>query len=568
MMIFNKRLYRAAAALALVPVLAFSACSGGGDESPVEDGNQSGPGPVLQLYNGASGQFVENYNPFSPTVLAGVQGMIYEPLFYFNNLAPAGTAPEPLLGESYEVNADGSEITVALRTGVTWRDGEPLTAEDVAFSFNLVRDNDELNTTGNAPAAEVTGQDAVTLTFDSPSFPDVPNVLGATYVVPQHIWESVSDPATNVNADPVGSGPLQLSEFTAQSVLLEPNPGYREGDSVRVGGVRYLSLSGNQAATDQLLAGNLDWAGVFIPDVDRVFANNDDLSYTASTSQQIMLATCSNADLGCEGPQTSSSVRNAISAAMDRSQINQLAYYGKGSEISPTYALLGRDAQFLAPQNAQPAPMAPDVARGQQILEDDGWARGSDGIYAKDGERLSLSVLVTTGYTDYIATLDTMTQQLQAAGIEIVPQQVANNDILSRLSSGEFEVAISGIFQGPVGDPYYVYANNFDSANTAPVGESGNPYGNVARVSDPVIDQAIETAAATDDPAARAEAYVPLHEILIEEVPYIPILNNVSFASFSSANYTGWPSAEDPYAPAGPSGVGAAQVLTRLEPAS
>lgn len=555
---------RAAWAALAVTGLALAGCTGSSDDP---DGETDASAGILSVYGGASGQFVENYNPFSPTVLSNVQGMIYEPLFFFNNLAPLDTPAVPILGESYEFNEDGTVLTVTLQQGVEWSDGEPVTAEDVAFSFNLVRDNPELDTTGNAPAAEVVDDSTVTLTFERPSFTDGPSVLGSGWIVPEHVWADVDDPVTNVNADPVGSGPLTAGDFTAQSYVLERNENYRDADSLAVDGIRLLSLSGNQAATDQLLTGQLDWAGIFIPDVENVLAQHPDVAYGPTGSQQVVLTTCSNTDLGCTGPQTSQVVRQAISAAIDRNQVNQLAYYGLGTPISPTFAILGRDDALLAPEYADPLPETADVEAAQALLEGDGWELGSDGVYAKDGERLSMDVGVTSGYTDYIAALDVITEQLAAAGIEINVGQAANAEILDARGRGQFEIMIDGVFQGPVADPYYVYNTIFNSANTAPVGESGNPYGNVARFSDPDVDAAIAEAGATEDLEVKAEAYQRIHDVVVEDLPYIPIVNNPAFAEYSTATLQGWPTADDQYAPVGPGGVSAAQILLRLQPA-
>lgn len=567
MMIFRKLRGRTLLASAGVLMLAMTGCSDGGNDPTGNAGRDGGPGPVLSVYNGASGQFVENYNPLSPTVLSGVQGMVYEPLFHFNNLASLETPADPLLGEKYAFDAAGTRLSVTLKSGVKWSDGQAFTAKDVAFTFNLIRRTPELNTTGNAPKATAVDDTRVTLTFDAPSFTDGPSILGTTYIVPEHLWKSKKTPATDINANPVGTGPMKVSQFTAQSYLLERNASFRAADKLKVAGVRVFSLSGNQAATDKLLAKELDWAGIFIPNVDKVLRAVPEVSYSATGSQQVVLNTCANAALGCTGPQTSKAVRQAIYYAMNRDQINQLAYFGKGSKISPTFALLDRDQKFLSPATADAAPMSPDLARAQQLLEADGWAKGSDGIYAKDGKRLSMTALVTTGYTDYIATLEAMTQQLKAAGIEIKAQQVANNDNLSTQSLGKFQLAISGLFQGPVGDPYYIYGNSFSTSRTAPVGKSANPYHNVSRFSDPVVDAAVKQAAGTGKIETKAAAYAKIQAVIVDQMPYIPVLNNVSFAEFSRANYDGWPTYENQYASASPgSAPGNGLVLTKLQP--
>lgn len=517
--------------------LALAGCSSSGTTKTGTAQGGAG-GPILQAYRGASGQFVENYNPLSPTALGDVNGLIYERLFFFNNLTALGTPPTSELGKSYTLDKTGKILKVELQSGVKWSDGQAFTAKDVAYTFNLIRKTPALNTTGNAPAATATGDLSVTLTFDSPGFADTPTVLGSP-IVPEHIFSKMKDVTTDVNKNPVGTGPMKLDSFTAQSYLFSKSDTFRDAAKVAPKGVRYFSLSGNEAATNKLLAGDLDWAGIFIPDVDKVTKPYPNLHSQPTTNQQVQLTTCSNAKLGCTGPQTDPAVRQAMAAAIDRDQVNKLAYYGKGIAISPTFALSKRDEKFIDPK-FQPEPMRPDVAKAKSLLEADGWALGSDGIYAKAGQRLSMDVIVTAGYTDYIAALDIIKSNLAKAGIEIKPQQQANAEVLSARSLGKFQMAIDGMFEGPVGDPYYIYNGRFSSATVAPVGTASNPYGDLAKFSSPIVDAAIKAAGSTEDVDVKAVQYKKIQAIIVPDLPYIPIINNQGFGMYSDANYTGW----------------------------
>ena len=525
-----------------VAVLGVTGCSGNPSGSSPPPGQGSGTGPELEVYRGGSGQFVENYNPLSPTVLGDVNGMIYERLFFFDNSAPLGTAPTPELGASYQFDSSGKILTVTLKDKINWSDGQPFTADDVAYTFNTVRKTPALNTTGNAPKAVATAPNKVTLTFDSPGFADAPTVL-AYPIVPKHIFSKMKNVTTDPNKNPVGTGPMKLKSFTNQSYSFTKSNSFRDAANVHVPGLRYFSLSGNEAATNKLIAGQLDWAGINIPDVAKVLKPFPNLHWKptgATTDQQVVLTTCANAALGCTGPQTDPAVRRAIAAAIDRNQVNKLAYFGRGVAISPTFGLPGRDDQFIK-KDYPPFPMQADVAKAKSLLEADGWALGSDGIYAKDGQRLSLPVLVVSGYTDYISALDIIKQQLKTAGIEIDPQQQANAEVISARGLGKFKMTIDGVFQGPVGDPYYIYQNNFSSRNTAKVGDSSNPYGNVSRFSDTAVDAALKTAGSTQDLKVKAKQYALIQDKIVPNLPYIPVIDNQgSPANYSTTNYTGW----------------------------
>ena len=530
------------AMFAAAAVLALTGCT-----APNNSGRKH---HVLSVYNGISGQFVENFNPLLPTVLGSIRGMVFEPLFAFDRLAPLGTKPAPLLGKDYKFNVDGTVISVTTKKNVKWSDGTAFSARDVAYTFNLIRARPELETSGNTPAPKASDDTHLTLIFDRPSFTDAPTALGLTYIVPEHLWSKKANPVTDTNKNPVGTAPMALSSFTSQSYLLKRSKTYRDADSVQVDGVRVYSLSGNEAAANKLLAGELDWTSIFVPNIDKVLSASPDLAYSPTGSQQVVLSTCSNADLGCTGPQTSVAVRWAISAAINREQVSKLAYFGKAREISPTFALLDRDEQFIAKSERGALPMIADIAKAKRLLEGDGWKMGADGFYAKGGQSLSMSVVVISGYTDYITSLDIIAEQLKKAGIRLVPHQVANNDATSVQGLGNFQLAVTGIFQGPVGDPYYVYDKYFNSKNTGRVGTSVGS--NIVRFSNPIVDAALRDASATDDVDAKAAAYAKIQQIITEDLPHIPIVNNISFTEFATSHFSGFPSENSPLATVGP----------------
>src|SRR5215510_7568007 len=203
----------AAGALAL----AVAACS--------SSGNQSGSG------NAASGKTLviestsvtapsQNFNPYVQSATgfsAQATGLIYEPLYIFNIMNPT-SQPTPMLASGQPTWSNGGKtLTVPIRSGVTWNDGKPLTASDVAFTYNLVKKNPTLYT-ASAPlvtSATATSPTSVTLNFASPQFANL-FLIGQVYIVPQHVWSSV----TYTDANPVGSGPYMLQTYSSPGFLL------------------------------------------------------------------------------------------------------------------------------------------------------------------------------------------------------------------------------------------------------------------------------------------------------------------------------------------------------------
>lgn len=531
-------------AVGTIPI-ALAAC---GQTSNLETGGGAdGEKKTILTTNATEATLTRNLNPHSPSVIPMVQGLIYETLFYFNPLKPIDQEPLPQLGESFEWNEDGTALTVTVRQGVTWTDGEAFTAGDVAFTFNKVRDTDALNAGGTAPSAEATDDTTVVITYAEPSYLEGPNALARTWIIPEHLFTDVEDLATYANEEPVGTGAFQLEDFSPESYLLMANTNYWEEGRPGIDGVRAITTSGNQSATDQWLAGDIDYMSAAIPNLEEHVEKNSDLAYTNTGISQMALMAASNPELGCEGPQTDVAVRKALYYGMDREQLSKLAFFGLGADISPSFALPERDVDFIdpsidvAPWNAQP-----DQAK--KVLEDAGYALGDDGIYVKGDVRVSMTISCPTGWSDFVTALDTLAQQYKEIGIELIPQQVSVNEWNDAKAKGTFQLVIDSVGQGPAPDPYYPYRNHFSTENTVPVGENGNPYHNVTRFSDPEVDAALGAAAATDDPEVKKEHYFLVQQRLAEVMPAIPVLIGSSLTEYNTSRATGWPTEDDLYA--------------------
>ncbi len=536
-----------------VTVAAGCAASGGGQADD-----------TLVVYTGQAGDFQLNFNPYAPTQIEG-PGTIYEPLFFFN--IAKDQPPKPLLGKEFAWNSDGTELSITLRDDATWSDGQKFTAKDVVFTLGMVAKTPAMNKTGFKGTATAVDDTHVVVRFPEPSYMDGPQVLGQLWIMPEHIWKNYPTPATEVNQNPVGTGPFTLGEFKAQSFTLKANSRYWGGEPA-VKQVRYLSLSGNQAGVDALKAGSVDWQTGPIPDIKDIEKNYPGYKAITLPLNQVSLFTCSNAQLGCQGAQTDPAVRRAIYHGMNRTQINSLAFQNVNSEMSPGYALLPRDNALVSDElTDRTAPMDPDVAKADQLLTSAGWAKGADGIYAKDGKPLALTVKVVAGWTDYITALETISQQLLRIGIRITPQQLSWNEWADARGRGQYELLIDSVEQGPAPDPYYTYSYFFSTATTAPVGQTATP--NFSRFSNATVDQALTELKKTDrgDPA-RQQHYDAIQVELEKYMPYIPVLTGEVPSEYNDKAFTGWPTEDDLYAfPAVWKRPDAAQVYAKLKPA-
>ncbi|OZG62829.1 ABC transporter substrate-binding protein [Bifidobacterium lemurum] len=515
----SRTLRKAAAAVAvLASVVSMSAC---GANSATSNGN------IVSVFPGTTGTINENFNPFSPTALAPTLGVIYETLYWYNLASESD--PTPMLATDYEWNEDGSELVITTREGVTWQDGEPFSARDVAFTFNLIHDTPALNASGSACTAEVIDDNHVRLVFPTDTDDGEPftgaymqegGILAGQAIVPEHLWKDIADPVSYTNSDPVGTGAFKLSKFTSQSYMLEAYDGYWNG-APKIDGVRYITLNDASAATSALLAGEVDWMSAYIANLDVFLESNKDIDYANTPRLTTVIMTCSNADMGCAGPQTDPAVRQAIYYAMDRDQLNRLAGGGYGEVASPTLLMSDRDGQWITDKDLVSAPQDANVEKAAEILDEAGWVMGDDGVREKDGEKLTMTIQTVAGWSDYILINDTLKQQLAKVGIELETTQTSWNEWNNNETTGNYQLSLDSIGLGVTDDPYYTYSPRLYSENTTEVGVTSSGQ-NYARYVNAEVDEAIENAAGTDDKEERKAYYAIVQERLIEDLPTSP----------------------------------------------
>ncbi|MFF7291952.1 ABC transporter substrate-binding protein [Microbacterium sp. NPDC008134] len=556
----KRKIALTAVAGASVLALGLTACGSGGSGDSDANGDRA-----LRVWAGSQTPITANYNPFAPTVLHGALGPIYEPLFFFNKTAD--TEPVGLIGDTYEYNEDGTVITVTIKPDLKWSDGEPLTAGDVAFSFSYEANSPDTN---GLVSAEATDDTTVVLTYDSAQYTTEFQRLGSTYILPEHIWKDIEDYANFANEDPVGSGAYVVDKTTSESYTLVANENFRDAADLGVKKVQYIAVDNNQTAQDLLAAGKLDWTGMFIPNPDDVTANGA-IDWINTPQDPTVLYTCSNADLGCTGPQTDVAVRQALNAAIDRGTIKEKAFVDLTAEISPTYALLPRDEKWVADPANELSPQEANAAEAGSILEAAGYTKGSDGIYEKGGVPVELSLTSVDGWTDYNDAAKLIAEQAEAAGIKINASTVQWQEFSDTRQSGEYQLIVGGMIGTSVADPFQIYRDWFGGtavASTGPVGEE-IPTGrwNFSRYDNPTVDAAIQSAISTNDEATKKELYATIQTEIVRDLPYIPLVINATQTFYNTKDYTGWPTESDLYAfPPSWGAIAAGYVLTHLQP--
>src|SRR5215216_1637135 len=185
----------------------------------------------------------------------------------------------PWLATGYEFDSDNATLTFTLRDGVEWSDGNPFTAKDVAFTFDLLRANAALPGTGGIRTVlplldDISVPDERTVTFAfSQTFAPGLYDIGHQMIVPEHLWKDVADPVRFVNEEPVGTGPFtQVPVFEDQYWELHRNPNYWQAGKPLVRGLRFPAYGDVNLS---LIDGEIDWAGQFIPEIEETFVARD-----------------------------------------------------------------------------------------------------------------------------------------------------------------------------------------------------------------------------------------------------------------------------------------------------
>ena len=213
---------KAAIATGVVLALALTGCDS------TDSNNTEGAALTIAKPDGAIP--TESNNPWigdSSALKFGYANEIFEPLAFVNLIDPSADVI-PWLASTIEWAPDYTSVTLTARDGVKWNDGEDFTADDIAFTFNLLKDTPaiEPNSLGIGDVA-VSGN-TVTVTFANSVFVNQDKVLHE-FIVPEHIWKDVADVTKETNPNPVGTGPYKLTSFSSQSVRLDQRDDYWGG---------------------------------------------------------------------------------------------------------------------------------------------------------------------------------------------------------------------------------------------------------------------------------------------------------------------------------------------------
>jgi ABC-type dipeptide transport system, periplasmic component len=509
----------------------------------------SGNGKFLTINFEQVSTWVRNFNPFSASALGSTSTAIYEPMMIYNK---ATGKLVPWLATDYKWSDDNKTLTFTIRKNVKWSDGQAFTAKDVLYTFDLIKTNTALTGTSSSIMQEyidsVAAPDDYTVVFKfntvyTPALYDMANQI----IVPEHIWKDVKDPLTFTNDNPVATGPFtQVTKFENQIYVLERNPYYWQPGKPAFQGIRYPAYADNDAANLALVNGEIDWAGNFVPDIDKTYVSKSPDNYhyyfVGGDGVSLMINTTLK-------PFDNPDVRKAISMGINRALVVQTAEYNyipaaDATGLGDTYSPWKDPAAIAAGTWVKY-----DVDKANAMLDAAGLKRGSDGVRLdQDGKPMKYQLIVPSGWTDWISAAQIICQNMVDLGITLNLQTPEETSWTDTVTKGQFEWTLAYASGGPT--PYNFYRGQMSKLTIRPVGENAND--NWGRFDDPVVDTLLEQFAQTSDLSAQKEIMNKVEAQFGIDAPVLPLFPGPDWYEYSTKHFTGFPTKENPYAPGVP----------------
>jgi peptide/nickel transport system substrate-binding protein len=486
----------------------------------------------------------------------GLHQVVYEYLFY-NNLQTGEFTP--WLAESYEYNDDYSALTVHLRDGVTWSDGEPFTSADIVFTYDLLRANPAMEwaAEANGAVSSVEAPDPLTAIFNltNPSprfhlfreaFPAV-QIWGGLTILPQHIWEAEADPLAFKNSNPIGTGPYLLDSAAQNGLVYKLNesywgttvlghtPGPKQVEFVYLGDEQTVALALSSNEIDVTVNGIVS-AGTF----QQIAGENPAITAWTSDLPYAWADPCPRALMiqNEHPPLDNPDVRWAISSLIDRDAIVQLAYEGitiPAQGIWPSYEAITPYMDAVADLYAE-YPVTYDPDRAAELF-------AAAGVEPGD---ITLRYPVNTDSVEDVKASEIIVDQLSAGGINVEVEQMSDQARQPLLLTGDYDISWQAFCPGYITENLEL----FHSKNYVPLGENAPWYErNSFRYQNPEFDAIVDQMLAL--PPDDHEALIPLFEqamaIWLPDLPVIPIVQAPALVPFNSTYWQGWPTGADPW---------------------
>ena len=425
---------------------------------------------------------------------------------------------KPVLAESWEVSDDHLTYTFRLRKDIKFSDGVPLTAHDVKFTYDKIKDPavdaaSLRNYYNDVVSCEVLDDYTVVFKCSQPYFLHI-DVL-ALEVLPKHIYVDGDFNKHPNNRIPIGSGPYVFERWdTGSQIVVARNENYW-GEKPHLKKIIYKIITDDNAALQVLERQDLDMMNL-TPEQWVTRANQPDFqakfnlrSYYPPYYGYLVW--------NQRRPQFADKrVRKAMTLLLDRPLILETIFHG-----------LGRQAQGIFfdesenNMNLKPLPFDPDQAK--QLLDEAGWGdTNNDGIRDKDGVPFSFEMMIVSGNREYDQLATVYQEELKRAGIHMAIRPLEWATFSDRLHAHNFDAAPLQWSNLSVinSDPYQIW-------HSSQV-DKGSNYG---RFVNEEADKIIEAGRLEFDREKRIRMYHRLQEIIYDEQPYTLLFNHQALAA-------------------------------------
>ena len=531
--------------------MALTACGGGSSSSGRGDG-ETGTGRVVF---GEPTAFPENIYPFiaagnstaTQTIIGRVLPSAYNVAADFSVAWDENVlASEPTLD-----SGSGSQVnTYEINPDAVWSDGTPITADDFAFTWKANRSADPadggcasvLSTNGYANIASVEGSGddnkTVTVTYAEP-YSDWQSLFST--FLPAHLMDSedptaLCDTITNGFPiaegviDDISAGPFQVKreniDVGSQIVVLTPNPEWW-GEPAELAQLIIQNIGNDPTTTVQGLSnGEL---GVVYPQPQLDLIDQLD-GLAPNVENQITFGLpFEHVDFNTSDPLLSSlPVRQAFAMALDRQEIvdQTVGQFSSDAQVLDNRLYVNNQPEYV--DNAPEEYKEQNVDQARALLEGDGWVAGSDGIYAKGGQRLAIQIDTTANNPLRQTTIEVMIPQLAEAGIEATfnanPDIFAGADKPTSLEAGGFQAALFAWVSTP-------FVSSNQSIYYSPENGLGQNY---SRIGTPEIDDLLSQMVSEPDPDAAADLANQVDTALWAQMATLPLFQKPTVIAYQS----------------------------------
>jgi peptide/nickel transport system substrate-binding protein len=515
---------------------------------------------------------------------------VFEQLFY-TNLNTGELIPWQ--AETYEYNDDFTSITLKLRDGVEWSDGNPFICADVKFTLEMLRDNaPDLN---YSFVYEEWLQDVecvddltaiINLTKPGPRWFVDNLALGHEnhyLILPSHIWAD-KDPTTFTNFDlaagwPVGTGAYELVSSSAQQMVFDRRDdwwGAKIGfeDLPAPERIIVVPVGGDESMAQLMIGNEVDSGHPLLPGTFAAASARNDKVRSWNNEGPVW-----GAPDGCgynlvfnnaKEPWNNRDVRIAINYALDRQQLATLGYEGANFPVVVPFS------SYMAERWLTPEIQAvidkydrnkTDLALVEEHMTAAGYEKNEGGQWAKDGTVLTIP-LRTPQWLAPLAPI--VASQLQAAGFDAVEmlEPEASTAWADDMTLGNFDTMFL-VHCGSLSEPFETL-KDLDSRWAAPIGEGCPSIIACTRYSNPDEYDPLITEMESMPASLENEQYVELVtqavDIYLRDMPEIMLLEELHVVVFNETYWTGWPGIEDPYAAPYPCWEAWNLIVHRIQP--